>query len=94
MNGKTLWQLGLTITLIALLSACGSTPNSTLELSGLKNFQKNTPALYSSGLPSKEHLLALKHAGVNQVIDLIPEHREKRTISGRTTGDDLPQYRS
>jgi|TARA_B100000768_G_scaffold32839_1_gene31403 protein tyrosine phosphatase (PTP) superfamily phosphohydrolase (DUF442 family) len=49
----------------------------SLRLNTLKNYQVNTPAMVSSGLPNRGHFEALKSNGVANVIDLLPGDRRE-----------------
>ncbi len=57
----------------------GQTQNDTeqqsKQLTSLKNFQHNTPSMYSSGLPSPADFEALKARGLTHVVDLLPGDR-------------------
>lgn len=70
------------ITLFAAVAFMSQTPNAIAleeltmsELAELKNYQVNSPAMVSSGLPTQAHFDALKTMGVTKVIDLIPGDR-------------------
>jgi protein tyrosine phosphatase (PTP) superfamily phosphohydrolase (DUF442 family) len=47
------------------------------SLVDLKNYQVNSPSMYSSGLPTQQHFETLKEMGVTHVIDLIPGDRSE-----------------
>ena len=57
-----------------------------LRLNTLRNYQVNTPAMVSSGLPNRGHFEVLKSNGVANVIDLLPGDRRKEISLVREVG--------
>lgn len=62
------------IAIFTLLVAYSASASEAFD--DLENFQKNTPLMVSSGLPTETHFKALSEAGVSRVVDLIPGDRE------------------